>query len=55
MIAEEIPQTKDGLYAYISEAEKEIEKLKPSVSVFNKLKIRVKLCRERLSKAEGAK
>lgn len=41
-IIDEIPFTNDGLYCYISEAEKELKRLQPFVSEFNKLKNRIK-------------
>ena len=47
-ILDEIPFTNEALNIYISEAEKEMERIKPFVSEFNKLKNRIKIAKERL-------
>lgn len=49
-VEKEIPVTNDGLYAYLEEANKRIKYLKPFVNEFNRLKIRIKACKDRLDK-----
>lgn len=49
-ISDEIPFTTDALRLYIKEAIKELEKLRPSVNQFNRLKNRLKTAKERLDK-----
>ena len=48
ILSEELPFTNEALKIFIDEVEKEIERLSPYVSQFNKFKRRLKLARERL-------
>ncbi len=47
-IKDEIPFTTGGVSVYIEEIKKELERLRPYVNEFNRLKNRLKIAEERL-------
>lgn len=53
-IDEIVPVTSEGLVLYIDECRKEMARLAPMVSAYNKCKRHLKFAQERLQKNKGA-
>lgn len=52
ILSDEIPFTNDAIRIYLKEINAEIDKLRPAVSLFNKLVTRKKLAQKRLDQHE---
>lgn len=55
ILQNELPFTNSALEIYITEAEKRMKQIWPHVSEYNKLKLRVKLAKNRLNKHNKTK